>query len=88
MSSSMQKLPTDTKVLLTCHKETDEGQDSLAGSIWHGPSGLVHLGSQHNGGDDLADSHLNTSLDQQELATEPARLRPVCYSGSKSNMHD
>ena len=57
---------------LTCDEQADEGQHGLASSIRHGASCLVHFGGQDNGSDDLAHSHLNTSLDQQELATKPA----------------
>lgn len=61
----------------TCHKEADEGKDSLASRCWHVASGLVHLEGKDDGSEDLADSHLDTSLNEQCLATEPAITQMV-----------
>ncbi len=58
--------------LHTSHEEADEGQNSLAGSSWHGACGFVHLGCQDDSSHNLADGHLNASLDQQCLAAKPA----------------
>ena len=50
---------------LTCNKEADEGEHGLASCRGHGAGGLVHLGGQNDSSNDLAHSHLNSSLNQE-----------------------
>ena len=56
----------------TSNEEADEGQDSLSSGLGHGACGLVHLCGQDASCDDLANSHLESTLDEQELAANPA----------------
>lgn len=57
----------------TSHEEADEGENSLASWSRHGACGFVHLGCQDDSSHNLADGHLNASLDQQRLAAKPAQ---------------
>lgn len=62
---------------LTSNEEADEGQNSLSSRLRHGASGLVHLCGQDASCDNLADSHLESSLDEQELTANPATIQHV-----------